>query len=137
MQRYNPNHQYEAFAGNATAVNAINSHGIECLPLILVDGEIVSYGGYPSKRELAVMAGLEGENDANHPELKGNMTMETKANSEKQKKGLLGAIWESMNKTGGCCGSGGSCCGPTDPNHGSEKTKEKKSDRHTGGRDDS
>jgi len=34
--------------------------------------------------------------------------METK----KKKKGLLAAIWESMNKTGGCCGPGESCCGP-------------------------
>ena len=38
--------------------------------------------------------------------------METKPNDKKQKKGLLGAIWESMTKTGGCCGSGGNCCGP-------------------------
>ncbi|MHC4677191.1 MAG: hypothetical protein ACYTEK_00690 [Planctomycetota bacterium] len=34
--------------------------------------------------------------------------METK----KKKKGLLAAIWESMTKTGGCCGPGESCCGP-------------------------
>jgi len=30
----------------------------------------------------------------------------------KKKKGLLAMIWESMTKTGGCCGSGESCCGP-------------------------
>ena len=29
-----------------------------------------------------------------------------------KKKGILAAIWESMTKTGGCCGSGGDCCGP-------------------------
>lgn len=34
--------------------------------------------------------------------------METK----KKKKGLLATIWESMIKTGGCCGPGESCCGP-------------------------
>ena len=32
---------------------------------------------------------------------------------EKKRKGLLATIWESMTKTGGCCGSGGSCCGPS------------------------
>ena len=32
----------------------------------------------------------------------------------KKKKGLLATIWESMTKTGGCCGSGESCCGPSD-----------------------
>jgi arsenite methyltransferase len=64
VQRYNPSYQYEAFVGNATVVNTINTHGTECLPLILVDGAIVSYGSYPSKEELAVMAGIESEREA-------------------------------------------------------------------------
>ncbi len=34
--------------------------------------------------------------------------------AEKKKKGLLATIWESMSKTGGCCGGGQSCCGPAD-----------------------
>lgn len=34
--------------------------------------------------------------------------------TEKKKKGLLSTIWESMTKTGGCCGPGESCCGPAD-----------------------
>jgi len=33
--------------------------------------------------------------------------------TEKKKKGLLATIWESMTKTGGCCGPGESCCGPS------------------------
>ncbi len=32
-------------------------------------------------------------------------------NTEKKKKGLLATIWESMTKTGGCCGPGEDCCG--------------------------
>lgn len=32
-----------------------------------------------------------------------------------KKKGILAAIWDSMTKTGGCCGSGGNCCGPAKP----------------------
>jgi len=32
-----------------------------------------------------------------------------------KKKGILAIIWESMTKTGGCCGSGGDCCGPAKP----------------------
>lgn len=63
--------------------------------------------------------------------------MGTNANNEKQKKGFLATIWESMTKTGGCCGSGGNCCGPADPNSGSEKTKERKVDRNAGGRNGS
>ena len=64
VERYNPSQQYEAFVGNATVVNTINMHGTECLPLILVDGEIVRYGSYPSKQELAVMAGVESKKEA-------------------------------------------------------------------------
>jgi len=30
---------------------------------------------------------------------------------KKKEKGFLAAIWESMTKTGGCCGSGEDCCG--------------------------
>lgn len=65
VERYNPSQQYEAFIGNATVVNTINAQGTECLPLILMDGEIVSYGVYPSQEELAAMAGVESENQAN------------------------------------------------------------------------
>ena len=32
-----------------------------------------------------------------------------------KKKGILATIWESMTKTGGCCGSGGDCCGSAKP----------------------
>ncbi len=43
---------------------------------------------------------------------------------KKKKKGLLATIWESMTKTGGCCGSGETCCGSANKND--EKTVEKK-----------
>lgn len=31
--------------------------------------------------------------------------------NKKKKKSILKLIWESLTKTGGCCGSGESCCG--------------------------
>jgi hypothetical protein len=31
-----------------------------------------------------------------------------------KKRGFWAAIKESMTKTGGCCGSGGDCCGPSE-----------------------
>ncbi len=61
--------------------------------------------------------------------------METTPNGKKPKKGFLGAIWESMTKTGGCCGSGGNCCGPATPTNSDKKAKEKKEERDTRGRD--
>ena len=36
--------------------------------------------------------------------------------TENKKKGLLATIWESMTKTGGCCGPGENCCGPSAEN---------------------
>lgn len=63
--------------------------------------------------------------------------MEVRANNEKKKKGLLATIWESMTKTGGCCGSGGNCCGPADPTHTDKKAGEKKDDRGAGTRNES
>lgn len=43
--------------------------------------------------------------------------------TEKKKKGFFATIWESMTKTGGCCGPGESCCGPSNEND--SKTVEK------------
>ncbi len=60
--------------------------------------------------------------------------METNAKDQKQKKGILGVIWESMTKTGGCCGPGESCGCPSQPNKDAEKVKEKKSDPKAEGR---
>ncbi len=33
-------------------------------------------------------------------------------NEGKKKKGFFSMIWESMTKTGGCCGPGETCGGP-------------------------
>lgn len=44
---------------------------------------------------------------------------------KKKKKGALSALWESMTKTGGCCGSGESCgCSPQ-PDSSKKKTEPK------------
>jgi arsenite methyltransferase len=59
VERYNPSHQYEAFAGNAAVVKAVNDHGTSCLPLILLNGEIVGHNSYPNREELAAIVGLE------------------------------------------------------------------------------
>jgi hypothetical protein len=60
VERYNPAHQYDAFTSNATVVKTVNDCGIGCLPLILVNGEIVSHSVYPDKDKLAALAGLGG-----------------------------------------------------------------------------
>ena len=42
--------------------------------------------------------------------------------TREKKRGFLATIWESMTKTGGCCGGGENCCGPA--NEDDEKTIE-------------
>jgi hypothetical protein len=43
----------------------------------------------------------------------------------KRRKGFFGAIWESMTKTGGCCGSDGDCCGSSNKSKGKEEQSKK------------
>jgi hypothetical protein len=51
--------------------------------------------------------------------------------NEKKKKGILAMIWESMTKTGGCCGSGESCgCGST-PRKSENESKDKQNDEQS------
>ena len=59
VQRYNPTQQHDAFVSNPTVVQTVNERGPECLPLILVDGEIIGMGGYPDQEELEAMVGME------------------------------------------------------------------------------
>jgi len=48
---------------------------------------------------------------------------------KKKKKGILASIWESMTKTGGCCGSGESCGSePTSDKNKPDKNKTPKQD---------
>jgi len=44
---------------------------------------------------------------------------------QKKKKGFLAAIWESMTRTGGCCGSGEDCCGASQQAKKNETTDKK------------
>ena len=51
-------------------------------------------------------------------------------NEAKKKKGFFSMIWESMTKTGGCCGPGETCCGPAteDTNKSVDNENKKESD---------
>src|SRR5512135_3684339 len=53
VERYNLAQQPAAFASNLIIAAALRGFGTNCLPLILVDGQIVSRGSYPKRDELA------------------------------------------------------------------------------------
>ncbi len=52
VRRYNLGQEPQAFAGNAAVVKEMEA-GMERLPILAVDGQIVSTGLYPSRQQLA------------------------------------------------------------------------------------
>ncbi len=58
VQRYNLAQQPNVFVETETVKQTLKAEGQKCLPLVLLDGEIVSRGGYPSRDELAALSGV-------------------------------------------------------------------------------
>ena len=58
IERFNLAQQPMMFAENATVKAFLERSGAEALPLILIEGEIVLAGRYPSRSELSRWAGL-------------------------------------------------------------------------------
>ena len=61
VERYNLAQQPQAFAANALVKSALHEHGNDCLPLILLDGSIISENRYPSREELARLTGVQAD----------------------------------------------------------------------------
>ena len=61
VERYNLAQQPQAFAASEVVKTALKQHGNECLPLILLNGAVVSKGCYPTRDELARLTGVEPE----------------------------------------------------------------------------
>ncbi len=59
VERYNLAQQPKAFVDNAAVKQTLVAEGEKCLPLILLDGEIISRREYPSRDELAALAGVD------------------------------------------------------------------------------
>lgn len=61
VERHNLAQEPQAVASNPVVKNALRQSGNECLPLILMNGAIVSQGQYPSRDELARFAGVDAD----------------------------------------------------------------------------
>lgn len=57
VERHNLGQEPQAFAANAAVVKEMEA-GMDRLPVILVDGHIVSTGMYPSRQQLAQKLGI-------------------------------------------------------------------------------
>jgi hypothetical protein len=81
VERYNLAQQPQAFIENKVIHQLLSTAGTDCLPVVLVNGEIVSQATYPSREELSAWA------------------------TGAQAKQLLPVA----RPTGGCCGTSGCC----------------------------
>lgn len=82
VERFNLAQQPDAFIANPEVHQLLATQGTDCLPLVVVDGAIVSRKGYPSREMLTLWTGQAGAAAASLP---------------------------VVNASGGCCG-GSACC---------------------------
>jgi hypothetical protein len=59
VDRFNLAHDAAQFTVNPTVQKMLGEEGVECLPLILVDGQVVSRSDYPSRQNLALWTGTK------------------------------------------------------------------------------
>lgn len=59
VARYGLAQQPSAFVGNPAVAEALKAQGNDCLPLILVNGTIMTRSIYPTREQLVTLAGIE------------------------------------------------------------------------------
>ena len=101
VERYSPINNPDAFANQETVRKVLFEEGNKCLPILLVNGCIVSKGRYPSREELTGFLGI-GTVDLNlFPENEGTVSEKMKQEpSNSQKK----TIQENISACGPECG---------------------------------
>jgi arsenite methyltransferase len=59
VNRHNLSQEPQPFAANELVKAALTTEGNNCLPLILVNGQIATKGLYPDRKRLAQMMGID------------------------------------------------------------------------------
>ena len=88
--RYNLAQEPHAFAGNDLVRQQLTKHGSGCLPLLIVDAQVVSGGVYPTRDQLAGLVGV--------PTAQGNPVAHKTCCS-----GNMAAFGEKQKSGSGCC----------------------------------
>lgn len=57
VERFNLAQQPAAFTVNRHVQQLLQSEGMDCLPLVLVDGRVVSRSNYPTREDIALWTG--------------------------------------------------------------------------------
>lgn len=58
VDRWNLSQQPHEFTANPVVSRLLESEGIDCLPIIIVDDRVMSRGRYPSRDQLAAWTGI-------------------------------------------------------------------------------
>ena len=58
IDRFNLGQQAQAFVDSGVVNPLLTAHGVDCLPVVVVDGTVVTQGVYPSRQSLAAWAGI-------------------------------------------------------------------------------
>jgi hypothetical protein len=61
VERYNLAQYPQAFAASEAVKAELQQHGNECLPVITLNGAVISKGRYPTRDELARLTGVESD----------------------------------------------------------------------------
>ncbi len=72
VQRFNLAQEPAAFVNDPVVKTEINEHGETCLPLLLLDGTVVSRGNYPDRIRLQELTGVESKSLAAESPVKDN-----------------------------------------------------------------
>ncbi len=60
VERHDLSRAHESSVADAAVRERIVQRGLECLPIVVADGRIVSAGAYPVRAQLAKWAGVSG-----------------------------------------------------------------------------
>lgn len=68
--RYNLAQDPQAFVAHPVVKDLLQREGDGCLPLVFVNGDVVSQGAYPRREELAQLAGLQPAASTSKPKIR-------------------------------------------------------------------
>jgi len=98
VERFNLAQEPAAFAENPVVQRMLADGGPRFLPLILVDGRVVSQGAYPSREELMAFTGVAAQQPAG-----GTRTSFFHQLTARGRRSF------PQDRGGGCCGGSGCC----------------------------
>ncbi|MGI9387444.1 MAG: arsenite efflux transporter metallochaperone ArsD [Methyloligellaceae bacterium] len=67
VDRFGLTSQPEEYVKNADVKDLLESDGVDCLPLVFIDNDLITKGGYPTRAELLGKLGIEADVTSEEP----------------------------------------------------------------------